>query len=236
MHPTSLPEEIVTRVIARRGKLNVFERIDSSRTALVVIDMQNTFCAPGAAIEVPVAREIAPNINRLADAMRASGGTVAWVQMTIPSMEDWPVFLGGVVAPPVAETVLSSLRPGSDGQKLWDGVRPASTDLFVTKNRFSAFLPTASKLPELLQQRGVDTIVIAGTLTNVCCESSARDAMMLNFKTIMVSDANAARSDQEHLAALITFVQSFGDVRPTDEVIALLRAEAHGVKVSAAAE
>src|SRR3712207_4567732 len=202
MHPTALPEEIVARVTARRGKLNIFEHLDPARTALVVIDMQNTYCAPGAAVEVPVAREIVSNINRLAEAARASGGTVAWVQMTITSMEDWPIFLNGVVAPAVAERVLNSLRPGSNGQMLWGEVKTSPTDLFVTKNRFSAFLPTASKLPEMLRQRGIDTVIIVGTLTNVCCESSARDAMMMDFKTIMVADANAARSDQEHVAAL----------------------------------
>jgi ureidoacrylate peracid hydrolase len=60
-------------------------------------------------------------------------------------------------------------------------------------------------------------------MTNVCCEASARDAMMDGFKTVMVSDANAARSDAEHVAALATIVQFFGDVRSTDEVVEILR-------------
>ena len=97
-------------------------------------------------------------------------------------------------------------------------------DLFVAKNRYSAFLPSASELTKELRALGIDTAIIVGTLTNVCCESSARDAAMQDFKTTIVSDANAARSDAEHLATLVTFIQSFGDVRTTDEVIALLRA------------
>jgi ureidoacrylate peracid hydrolase len=56
----------------------------------------------------------------------------------------------------------------------------------------------------------------------VCCEASARDAMMGDFKTVMVSDANAARSDAEHLAALVTLVQFFADVRSTNDVLAML--------------
>jgi ureidoacrylate peracid hydrolase len=73
---------------------------------------------------------------------------------------------------------------------------------------------------------GVDTVLITGTLTNVCCEASARDAMMAGFKTVMVSDANAARSDAEHLAALVTLAQFFADVRSTDEVLGMLVAGA----------
>ena len=94
--------------------------------------------------------------------------------------------------------------------------------LRVRKNRYSAFFPGACELPDLLRARGVDTVLITGTLTNVCCESSARDAMMGDFKTVMVSDANAARSDAEHIAALATVVQFFADVRSTDEVLSML--------------
>ena len=75
-----------------------------------------------------------------------------------------------------------------------------------------------------LRALGVDTAIIVGTLTNVCCESSARDAAMQDFKTFMVSDGNAARTDEEHMATLINFIQTFGDVRSTDEMIAMLQA------------
>ena len=225
MHPTKLPTDVVSRVMSRRGRLHIFDELDPAKTALIIIDMQNTFCAPGAAIEVPEAREIVPNVNRLASAMRSARGTVVWVQMTIPRKEDWPIFLDGVVSPSQAVKVLEGLQPGSEGHRLWHEMDVKETDLIITKNRFSAFLPSASSLPELLQSRGIDAVVIAGTLSNVCCESSARDAMMLNFKTTMVSDANAGRSDDEHLAALVTFVQSFGDVKSTDEVVASLKTD-----------
>ena len=69
-------------------------------------------------------------------------------------------------------------------------------------------------------------MLIVGTVTNVCCESSARDAMMLNFKTVMVSDGNSARSDAEHTATLAAFYAVFGDVMDTDMTIACLRKNA----------
>jgi ureidoacrylate peracid hydrolase len=223
MHPTELPPEIVQRVMKRRGRLHAFESLDPARTALVVIDMQNGFCAPGSAAEIPVAREIVPNINRLARATRETGGLVAWVQMTIPSKADWPVFMDTLVSEEFGDHMLHDLVPGGEGQKLYAGMETDPGDLFVTKNRFSAFLPSACELPTLLRQRGIDSVVIVGTLTNVCSESSGRDAAMSDFRTILVSDGNACRSDDDHLASLKTFVTVFGDVRSTDEVIGLLR-------------
>jgi ureidoacrylate peracid hydrolase len=98
--------------------------------------------------------------------------------------------------------------------------------LVVPKYRLSAFLPGASTLPVALRTRGIDTVLIAGCMTNVCCDTSARDAVMTDFRTIMVSDANAARSDAAHLAALTTFLESFGDVRRGDEVLAMIRGAA----------
>ena len=223
MHPATLPPEIVERIRARRGRLHPFESLSPRRTAFVVIDMQNAFCAPGAAIEVPVARGIVHTVNRLAAAVRSSGGLVVWVQMTIKDEADWPVFLSALVDKENSARILAQLRPGSDGHKLWPECTVEPPDLVVPKNRFSAFLPSACALGGMLKSRGIESVLIGGTLTNVCSEASARDAAMQDFKTIIVSDANAARSDGEHLATLVTFIQSFGDVRSTDEVIALLR-------------
>jgi len=223
MHPTALPQEIVERVRARRGRLHPFDRLSPKRTALAVIDMQNAFCAPGAAIEVPVARRIVSNINRLAAAVRSSGGLVVWVQMTIKDEADWPVFLSALVDAGNSARILAELRPGSEGHRLWPECEAKPVDLVVPKNRFSAFLPSACVLGGTLKSRGIESVLIAGTLTNVCSESSARDAAMQDFKVTLVSDANAARSDAEHLASLVTFIQSFGDVRTTDEIIDMLR-------------
>jgi len=222
MHPTQLPSHVIDRIVFRRGRLHGFERVDSARTALVVIDMQNVFCAEGAAVEVTTAREIVPNINRLAQATRAVGGLVVWVQMTVAKREEWALVLDNLLSPSQAERVLDGIKPGSEGQKLWPAVETHASDLIITKNRFSAFLPSSSNITQELRQRGIESVIIVGTLTNVCCESSARDAAMQDFKTFMISDANAARTDEEHLGTLVNFIQTFGDVRWTDEMIFML--------------
>jgi ureidoacrylate peracid hydrolase len=223
MHSTALPQSVVTRVLDRRGHLHPFDSLDPSRTALIVVDMQNAFCQAGQILEVPVAREIVDNINTLAAATRRTDGQVVWVQMTIPTMASWPVFLGSIVPSEAAKAkVLASLQPGSDGHKLWPSLHVESGDWIVEKNRFSAFLSSACDLMERLGRSNIDTVVIVGTLTNVCCESSARDAAMQDFKVVLVSDANACHTDEAHIATLSTIIQSFGDVRSTLEVVDML--------------
>lgn len=224
MHQSTLPQPVIDRIVARRGRLHGFEAIDSTRTALVVVDMQNVFCAPQAAVEVPLARAIVPNINRLARETRAAGGLVAWVQMTIKSHADWALVVDNLLSRETGERVLREVKPGSEGHALWPKMETAPQDIYVFKNRYSAFLPSSSDIAAQLRRRGIDTVIIVGTLTNVCCESSARDAAMMDFKTFMISDANAALNDEAHLGTLINFIQTFGDVRTTDEMITLLQA------------
>src|SRR5258705_10667608 len=80
MHRYIMPESVKDRVLRRQGKLFSHDTIEAGRAALVVVDMQNYFCAAGFPAEVPLSRGIVPNINRMARAMRAAGGTVVWVQ------------------------------------------------------------------------------------------------------------------------------------------------------------
>lgn len=225
MHPAELPAEIVERLRRRRGRLHLFDTLDARRTALVVIDMQHSFVAAGAPSAVATAREIVPNINRLGAALRAAGGLVAWVQATYKRSGPgyWPLFFDHMVSRELSGQILEGLTEGAPGHALWHELEVQPADLRVRKSRYSAFFPGACDLPALLRSRSVDTALIAGTMTNVCCEASARDAMMDGFKTVVVSDANAARSDAEHTASLATILQFFGDVRATDEVIGMLR-------------
>ncbi len=82
----------------------------------------------------------------------------------------------------------------------------------------------SSDLEACLRAGAVDTVLSTGVATNVCCEATARDAIMRDVRTIMVSDCLAARTDEEHYASLSTLYLYFGDVQARDQVIASLTA------------
>jgi ureidoacrylate peracid hydrolase len=124
----------------------------------------------------------------------------------------------------------AALAEGSIGHEFWAGLDMRPSDLIVNKDRYSAFIQGSSNTAEVLRGRGIDTVVVTGTVTNVCCESTARDAMMSNFKTLMVTDANAGHTDEEHNASLIAFYLSFGDIMSTDQIISCLRRNAAKAK------
>ncbi|MDB5410238.1 MAG: isochorismatase hydrolase [Rhodospirillales bacterium] len=222
MHKISIPDELVSSVIARRGKRDRYETLAGASTALVVIDLQNVFMLPGMPVEVPVAREIVPNVNRLATAVRGAGGKVVWVKMTSNDLHGgWSVFFDGM-KPEVRAEISRNLERGSHGHALHAELDVEMTDLVVEKTRYSAFIQGSSNLDGLLRSMAIDTVIVVGTLTNVCCESTTRDGMMLNYRTVFVSDANAALTDEDHNATLRNMFRTFADVYSTDEAIARL--------------
>lgn len=226
LHRVSLPAYVAERLAERRGRPHAFESLEPARTALIVIDLQNGFMAPGQPAEMPVARAIVPNVNRLSEATRRAGGTVVWIQNTFDreAAQTWSVWRTSFATGDWGQRMEEAFTPGNFGHEIYAGLTTAPDDLVVPKRRFSALVQGSSGLDQILRQRGIDTLIIVGTATNVCCESTLRDGMMLNYKCIMVSDANATRTDEEHNATLATVAVIFGDVRSTDEVIALLNA------------
>lgn len=222
MHRVALRPEIVARVTARRGRLHLYDSLATKRTALLVIDMQNAFVAAGAPIEVPAARAIVPAINRLAAELRRRGVPVIWLlHQNAADGGDWHGFFDVFVRPENRGKAAQALSAGNPLQRIWSGLEVQEDDLQLTKNRYSAFIGNGS-LKKTLQERGIDTLLIAGTKTNVCCECTARDAMMLDYKVVLLSDCTAALSDDEHRATLENVIQQFGDVLTADEALRLL--------------
>jgi len=225
-HRTELHPDVIAQIMRRRGRLHAKEILVGAKTALAVIDLQTGFMQPGMPGEVPMARAIVPTVNRLATALRNAGGLVAWVTIAFPPriFDEWTSLFGNGDASAGVRRVSEPLIEGAPGTHLWPELEPAPGDLHVTKNRFSAFLPGSSDIEAQLRARGIDTVLIAGTQTNVCCDASARDAMMRNFSVVMVADANAAPSDALHNATLTSLIAAFADVMTADEAIAALAA------------
>lgn len=228
MHTLSIPQSVIDRVVARNGREHVYEDLDPAKTALVVVDMQNAFMLAGVAHALcPMAEKIVPNVNRLAEAVRATGGAVVWIKTTFTSdaQRSWSTYFE-MVTPQLCAQRITALTADSKGHELWATLNVRPDDLIVEKDRFSAFIQGSSNLADVLRDRGVDTILVTGTVTNVCCESTARDAMMLNFKTVMVTDGNAAMTDEDHSASLCAFYLTFGDIMSTEMLVACLERNA----------
>ena len=235
MHKVSIPKSVVDRVTARRGREHIFDDLNPRKTALVVVDMQNAFMLPEVAHSFcPMAQEIVPNINRLAQVVRETEGAVVWIKTTFTAetLQSWSNYYA-ISRPEQNAKRAEALAAGSKGHALWSGLDVRGGDPVVEKKYFSAFIQGSSNLAEVLRERGLDTILVTGTVTGVCCESTARDAMMCNFKTIMVTDGNAALTDEDHNASLIAFYLTFGDIMPTDMLIACLKRNA-GKELAAA--
>ncbi len=218
-----IPDELVAHANQIRGRLHLWDKIPGRQTALIVVDMQNYFVAPAFPGEVAAAREIVPSINRLATAVRQYGGRVIWVANTTSgTRESWSV-RHEFQSPERAKIRMDAMELGTDGCDLWHELDARPEDARLAKKRYSAFLQGSSELPSELRRNNIDYVLIAGTYTNVCCQTSAQDAMMLNFRTVMVSDCCAGSTPEAHAAALSNFFNFFGDVLTADEVIARLQ-------------
>jgi ureidoacrylate peracid hydrolase len=213
LHPSGLDERVVAKVLARRGRLHAFETIPCASTALVVVDLttasvlRDANCLP-----------LVPRINALAAAVRAGDGTVGWVT-TASQADDLMIAQYGIEA-----ATRFARESSGDDAVVWRELDVSAGDLKTTKRGSSAFFPSKCDLATKLTERGVTHVLIAGTVTNVCCESSARDAVELGFRVTMISDACAGHAHGLHEATLNTFYRCFGDVRPTDDCLAVLRA------------
>ena len=222
MHKVEIPEYVIDRIMAKRGKREVFDRFKPDKTALLVIDMQNFYVA-----EVDTAKGIVPNINRLADAVRRAGAKVYWVVMTVAdnleAPSKWSLYHDYFFTEAKGKNHKDGLTEGTEKHELYPELDVREGDEHAHKTRFSPFVQGSSDLHDRLQAQGIENLIVVGTATNMCSESTARDAMMLDYKVVMVIDANAARYDEDHLVGLTSFYQSFGDVRTTEEAIAMLR-------------
>jgi ureidoacrylate peracid hydrolase len=226
MHNVQMSPDLVARVMKRRGgKLHAIDRLEPAKTALVVIDMQNVWVKEGMPAYTPYCQGIVPNINRLAAATRAAGGTVIWIRAVYgdDAPHTWRSYME-FLSPEFLGDMLNALTEGHEGAELWHGLDVRPGDQHIIKRRFSALIQGSSTLGEFCEKAGIDTLIITGTATNICCESTARDAFMLSYRTLVVSDANATVSDEAHNASLNALFTRFADVFTTDEVVSLLEA------------
>jgi len=190
---------------------------DPNKSVLLVIDMQNDFVREGAVMEVPMARQLLPNMKRILDACRDKGVPVIFTQHVLyDHFEVSP--LETTYNPRLKK---EGLRDGTPGVEIVDELKPRPGEMVVRKHRYDAFHNT--QLETLIRNsrypRETDTVIITGTVTSVCCETAARSAFSRDFKVVFVSDANGGFDEESHNATLNMIRRVFGRVMSTDEVL-----------------
>ncbi|MFC1869641.1 cysteine hydrolase family protein [Chloroflexota bacterium] len=162
--------------------------IHASKTALLVIDMQNAFVAPGGSRENPRGRDIIPGLNRVIRACRKAGILTIFTQHCYRE-DGSDLGLSAEFMPDTATK--SSLIRGTPDADIYDEIETQKGDIRVTKCEHSAFCGTDLDL--LLRINGIDTLIICGVDTVACVEATARDARHRNYKVIFLSDGTATR-------------------------------------------
>ena len=189
--------------------------VDPRRTALIVIDMQNAFVAEGAPFETPGARTMLPRLERLIQFAREHRMPIVWTQSDH--------------RPPYGGLMLRKFPVIREGRVLWSG--EPSFDMYpnmlqpeegaleyrIVKHKFDAFFET--NLDAILRYHNVHTLIVTGTATNACCESTARTAFMRDYLVAFPSDANATFDPAMHEATLRNIELLFGRVMTSDELL-----------------
>ncbi|MFI0713326.1 isochorismatase family protein [Streptomyces inhibens] len=195
--------------------------VNPQKAALLVIDMQNDFVLEGHPMEVPMARRRIPRMQEVIDECRAAG---------IPVIYTEHILLDTFNVSPLESTynptlLVAGVRKGSFGSQVIDDLKPRPGETVVRKHRYDAFHNTQLEtvLATVSGPRQVDTVIIIGTLTEVCCDSTARGAYMRDYKVAFVGDATGALSDEAQTATEKNIGTFFGRALSTGELVAEVR-------------
>lgn len=191
--------------------------IDPHRSALLVIDMQNDFVREGAPMEVPAARTAIAPLQRLIAASRRHDVPVIYTQHVL--LDEFDVSPLETTYNP--RLLTEGMRAGTPGVEVIDELAPEPADVRIRKHRYDAFYntPLDSVLRSIRGLHGVDTVIVTGTLTEVCCESTARSAYMRDYKVAFVSDATGALTPEAQRATESVMALCFARVLTSDEVL-----------------
>lgn len=199
-------------------------RVHPARAALLVIDMQNDFVLPRRPMHVPMALARMPTMRRVIDECRAAGMPVVYTEHVL--LDTFDISPLETLYNPVLRT--DGLRAGTFGARIVDDLAPQPHDVVVRKHRYDAFHNTslATVLSTVAGPGRIDTVVIIGTLTEVCCDSTARGAYMRDFRVAFVGDATGALTDDAQRATENVIGRFFGRVVTADDLVAEMTVQA----------
>lgn len=206
MAQNMLPVELADRLVPRGS-------------ALVLIDMQNDFCAGGGFIDIVAGKDVSagaslvPTLQTLIDAARAAGVPVIWVRADY-SFDKIPPSMA--VVSQARGITAECCKPGTWGAD-WFGLAPLPGEKIVTKHTYSGFANT--DLNSILRELKVQSVVFGGVTTQVCVESTVRDAHSAGYFCIVPHDAVASHTPSLHEAALTNIRFFLGDVCSSADVL-----------------
>jgi ureidoacrylate peracid hydrolase len=231
--------EIATRLAHVRPLTTLREKVEPARAALIVIDVQNDFCAVGGMMsnegfDVSEAQKAAARLPRLLTTARSAGALVVFVRNIYSTDAEFSsmnrnkpanIYLSDAWLEQAARKRKGSYtrRPvctaGSWEGDFYGDVRPLPGEPIVTKHRYSAFYNT--DLDSILRSNGIRTIVLTGVATNVCVETTAREGFVRDYYIVLVSDGTATYAAEDHQATLRNVDRFFGEVATIADIVGL---------------
>jgi biuret amidohydrolase len=202
------------------------EQIDPHKAALIVVDMENDFVAPGAPLEAPAGRTMLPTLKQVLAFCRDQGVHVIYTTHA-HRRDGCDMGRFADLWPQVRSR--TGLVDGEPGIEIYPELAPLANEIVVKKHRYSAFYGTDLEI--ILRGLGVDTVVITGVTTENCCHATARDALFRDYRVVFLSDATATfdypdvgqgkmSADEVHHATLVILSVSTAHVMTADEFMA----------------
>jgi ureidoacrylate peracid hydrolase len=207
------------------------DTIDPKKTAMIVVDMQSDFVAPGAPMETPTARAMVPTLARALTFCRENGIKVVYTAH-VHRKDGCDMGLFDDLWPAIASR--TGLVDGTPGADIYPELKPAPGEHVIKKHRYSGFFGT--DLDIILREWGIDTVIVSGTTTENCCHATARDAMFRNYRVVFLCDATATcdypdvgygamSASQVHAATLTILSVSTAHVMTLAEMLERVRGE-----------
>lgn len=215
-----------------------FDRIDPSRTAMIVVDMQNDFVADGAKLQSKQANAMVPKLAATLRFCREQGIRVVYTAH-VHRRDGCDMGMYDDLYPPIAER--AALVDGTSGVEIFPELAPAPGEHVIKKHRYSGFFATDMDL--ILREWGITNVVVSGTTTENCCHATAREAMFHNYKVAFLADATgtfdypdvgwgAMSAADVHKATLTILAFSTAHVMTCDELRTLVLAGAEQRKAA----
>lgn len=214
----------MSTIVETRSAGNFAEKVSPSHTAMLIIDMQNDFCAEGGYIQgvlgkdVSAATPVAANIQTLLDSARQSKMKVIWVRADYHPDR-------------IPASMNSKFRQNSSSDSIlcepetWGAdffkLSPAENETVITKHCYSAFFNT--ELVDVLKKHNISTIIPTGVVTNVCIDSTVRDGFMNGFDVVVAEECVGSHAQELHAATLKNISMIFGTVCKLSELISVLK-------------